>query len=176
MREAPAAFRRLCVETADYNKSPGNAHAPAAFRRLCVETEQRILSLQVQQSQPPLGGCVLKQPVSSIPELRQDPAAFRRLCVETITKCNGKDLQQPAAFRRLCVETCYMPENWLFICQPAAFRRLCVETSPDHLFHAQNAQPPLGGCVLKLAGLLRVLMSYLPAAFRRLCVETMGHQ
>ena len=34
-------------------------------------------------SQPPSGGCVLKQVVGQTYEFRYDPAAFRRLCVET---------------------------------------------------------------------------------------------
>ena len=38
LREAPAAFRRLCVET-DGLSVINAAIAPAAFRRLCVETE-----------------------------------------------------------------------------------------------------------------------------------------
>ena len=34
------------------------------------------------------------------------------------------------------------------------------------------AQPPLGGCVLKLTACSRRLKNLSPAAFRRLCVET----
>ena len=34
------------------------------------------------------------------------------------------------------------------------------------------AQPPSGGCVLKLSGVLITAEVVLPAAFRRLCVET----
>ena len=37
----PAAFRRLCVETADWKTSPMRV-SPAAFRRLCVETEDAL--------------------------------------------------------------------------------------------------------------------------------------
>ena len=37
LREAPAAFRRLCVETAS-NRVRAIPKEPAAFRRLCVET------------------------------------------------------------------------------------------------------------------------------------------
>ena len=59
LRGAPAAFRRLCVETrrAARGKSGG---APAAFRRLCVETAARSRENQIGR-----------------------PAAFRRLRVET---------------------------------------------------------------------------------------------
>ena len=35
--EVPAAFRRLCVETENFDKFNG-IPLPAAFRRLCVET------------------------------------------------------------------------------------------------------------------------------------------
>ena len=62
--------------------------------------------------------------------------------------------QEPAAFRRLCVET---PLN---VCQyiaisPAAFRRLCVETNLGLKPCGRLRQPPLGGCVLKLLGMVR---------------------
>ena len=41
LREAPAAFRRLCVETLErLNKNLEKS--PAAFRRLCVETVIQI--------------------------------------------------------------------------------------------------------------------------------------
>ena len=55
----PAAFGRLCVET--FNVDAGySAGFPAAFGRLCVETIQFIPSI-VMPTQPPSGGCVLKQ-------------------------------------------------------------------------------------------------------------------
>ena len=59
LRGAPAAFRRLCVETS-YHAAKYPIELPAAFRRLCVETKptDRLTS---QPPQPPLGGCVLKQ-------------------------------------------------------------------------------------------------------------------
>ena len=37
----PAAFRRLCVETAGMRKRACITPKPAAFRRLCVETMLR---------------------------------------------------------------------------------------------------------------------------------------
>ena len=40
LREAPAAFRRLCVETQERKIEPLRS-SPAAFRRLCVETDGR---------------------------------------------------------------------------------------------------------------------------------------
>ena len=145
---SPAAFRRLCVETAN-RRTNGFAPNPAAFRRLCVETSRFDSSKKTGTVQPPSGGCVLKlltavamllicaQPPSGGCVLKQRsgqgvmvaqvPAAFRRLCVETghtVAAC-GDDF--PAAFRRLCVETLPNVQRWL-ICPPAAFRRLCVET------------------------------------------------
>ena len=55
----PAAFRRLCVETAWEGCWHCSTH-PAAFRRLCVETF--VLSqIDAYLIQPPSGGCVLKQ-------------------------------------------------------------------------------------------------------------------
>ena len=62
LREAPAAFRRLCVETLA-SAALSAAVFPAAFRRLCVETVV------------PLG--------RRAAVCRPFPAAFRRLCVET---------------------------------------------------------------------------------------------
>ena len=56
LREAPAAFRRLCVETM-LRILPIVLLRPAAFRRLCVET----LLLPYCFLQPPSGGCVLKR-------------------------------------------------------------------------------------------------------------------
>ena len=55
---APAAFRRLCVETVVELPS-ALPWEPAAFRRLCVETYLQIKRSPFQ-TQPPSGGCVLK--------------------------------------------------------------------------------------------------------------------
>ena len=59
LREAPAAFRRLCVETVRVRRVKPAAR-PAAFRRLCVETYLKKYNNMIY-----------------------NPAAFRRLCVET---------------------------------------------------------------------------------------------
>ena len=100
----PAAFRRLCVETAAVIFAGGSA-GPAAFRRLCVETGFKGRKKSCRSSQPPLGGCVLK--LSSLQGFRREvsPAAFRRLCVETAPYTPQGSNTPPAAFRRLCVET-----------------------------------------------------------------------
>ena len=58
LREAPAAFGRLCVET-NLLQNPLNDQMPAAFGRLCVETASTA-GKRPEQSQPPSGGCVLK--------------------------------------------------------------------------------------------------------------------
>ena len=81
----PAAFRRLCVETASPSRRQTKPLSPAAFRRLCVETAYNAR----------------RQDVGA-------PAAFRRLCVETASWSRRAVGKAPAAFRRLCVET---PEN-----------------------------------------------------------------
>ena len=78
------------------------------------------------ETQPPLGGCVLKRQHRQNISDRLGPAAFRRLCVET------------GAPSRNC---CSQP--------PAAFRRLCVETLVRRSASCSSIQPPLGGCVLK---------------------------
>ena len=56
--------------------------APAAFRRLCVETDLKLRRFWTL-AQPPSGGCVLKLSLTNVEPLIGHPAAFRRLCVET---------------------------------------------------------------------------------------------
>ena len=56
-------------------------------------------------SQPPSGGCVLKQHRYKLLWHAAPPAAFRRLCVETASVPRRAGGESPAAFRRLCVET-----------------------------------------------------------------------
>ena len=56
---APAAFGRLCVETSD-SVSFNFSSSPAAFGRLCVETLGTPLNM-IGTFQPPSGGCVLKR-------------------------------------------------------------------------------------------------------------------
>ena len=56
-------------------------------------------------SQPPSGGCVLKQHLIVSVAVGLEPAAFRRLCVETSGCLALGRALSPAAFRRLCVET-----------------------------------------------------------------------
>ena len=57
----PAAFRRLCVETASGAYISIKCPKPAAFRRLCVETKRKNRLMCCLRGQPPSGGCVLKQ-------------------------------------------------------------------------------------------------------------------
>ena len=56
---------------------------PAAFGRLCVETTVWSMGLCMPYSQPPSGGCVLKQYGDPCWVANMVPAAFGRLCVET---------------------------------------------------------------------------------------------
>ena len=100
-------------------------------------------------TQPPSGGCVLKQLKEHCSILAAKPAAFRRLCVETTCDNQPAEDGAPAAFRRLCVETT-APAGSAGNPTPAAFRRLCVETRRS----------------------CRLIFQRDPAAFRRLCVET----
>ena len=177
LREAPAAFRRLCVETVCDKAEEEGWEKPAAFRRLCVETLTKTTALSPLSAQPPLGGCVLKRPTAvsafrrvfqpplggcvlkhSSPFSKQPaipPAAFRRLCVETVMMRLALSVAYPAAFRRLCVETFQAVLFRLHGC-PAAFRRLCVETKRQCRLHRKATQPPLGGCVLKQKRLRRM--------------------
>ena len=59
LREPPAAFGRLCVETS-LPAVVSVSNAPAAFGRLCVETIVQTFEL-IRNGQPPSGGCVLKR-------------------------------------------------------------------------------------------------------------------
>ena len=77
---------------------------PAAFRRLCVETAN-LISAIVPVAQPPSGGCVLKLTAcqSSTPPLLQPPSGG---CVLKLkARIAEWEAKSPAAFRRLCVET-----------------------------------------------------------------------
>ncbi len=143
--------------------------------------------------QPPSGGCVLKHFELLLKNRLKAPAAFGRLCVETRICCVIAELLLPAAFGRLCVET-RLVRQVCYIKNPAAFGRLCVETQPIRLPMPSaipaafgrlcvetfginwtvrlTAQPPSGGCVLKLCPRKAFPRPNLPAAFGRLCVET----
>ena len=57
--------------------------APAAFGRLCVETPFFRVHLPQVRVQPPSGGCVLKHDEYEGSIELELPAAFGRLCVET---------------------------------------------------------------------------------------------
>ena len=56
----PAAFGRLCVETVKLEHKELFLK-PAAFGRLCVETKLHNIVRCKGNCQPPSGGCVLKQ-------------------------------------------------------------------------------------------------------------------
>ena len=56
-------------------------------------------------SQPPSGGCVLKPRLMPLRAWLPWAAAFGRLCVETVYARFGQTLGSAAAFGRLCVET-----------------------------------------------------------------------
>ena len=60
--------------------------APAAFGRLCVETSDRLNITGRPGIQPPSGGCVLKLNLRSLIAFASAPAAFGRLCVETFNE------------------------------------------------------------------------------------------
>ena len=78
---------------------------PAAFGRLCVETAKVYKPVADTMYQPPSGGCVLKHERAKRRLEQDDPAAFGRLCVETVGSADNRLAGLPAAFGRLCVET-----------------------------------------------------------------------
>ena len=120
----PAAFGRLCVETAPPSV-PALPPVPAAFGRLCVETpptSKKALSL----AQPPSGGCVLKHYSifgcktggSKCPPYGNRRCAYHILCV--------------AVARIHAVSGCLRMQNgWAASAHPtepalAALSRICV--------------------------------------------------
>ena len=125
LREAPAAFGRLRVETANEEATPIGLF-PAAFGRLRVETITRIGLLGLSQ-----------------------PAAFGRLRVETWSEWDISPGLEPAAFGRLRVETVYslVHDDMPAIQLPSGG---CV-LKPHYMEEVgQKAnQLPSGGCVLK---------------------------
>ena len=105
--------------------------------------------LEVQQNQPPLGGCVLKQ-------------------FKSITRTNHT-AQPPLGGCVLKLE--FKAGDEIGECQPPLGG--CV--LKQYLFlrlRAKRHQPPLGGCVLKQGEYTPEQAKADPAAFRRLCVET----
>ena len=105
--------------------------------------------------QPPSGGCVLKPPKIGDDGKLYQSAAFGRLCVETADYNKSPGNAHSAAFGRLCVETTCAGVGSPLSCS-AAFGRLCVETIACCPRTTLTAQPPSGGCVLKLLnGMLR---------------------
>ena len=122
---APAAFRRLCVETVK-PICRINSASPAAFRRLCVETIRRY-STHYARHQPPLGGCVLKlSHATRCQAYRTQPPLGGCVLKLLLIYLSQKTKTQPPLGgcvlkpRALGAAQCGRP--------PAAFRRLCVET------------------------------------------------
>ena len=84
----PAAFRRLCVETADF------IHAVCGFGQPpsggCVLKLSWMSIISILNIQPPSGGCVLKHRIKFHTVYQHLPAAFRRLGVETPATADGR--------------------------------------------------------------------------------------
>ncbi len=120
---------------------------PAAFRRLCVETNHGVKA-KAGETQPPSGGCVLKQAIEekALNEQIQPPSGGCVLKRATIRR-HGQLVAQPPSGG--CVLKQIRTPR-LAGCKPAAFRRLCVETINLNEWLKKSNQPPSGGCVLKL--------------------------
>ena len=151
LREAPAAFGRLCVETLILSMTVAAWVQPPSGG--CVLKLKDELIKRGARSQPPSGGCVLKPSSGGRLPAPPYPAAFGRLCVETyLIDLHQNTPSAPAAFGRLCVETTQK-------------NRICLK---------RGNQPPSGGCVLKPRSKYRADARFQPAAFGRLCVETLA--
>ena len=120
-----ATFGWLCVETEMITLGLMMANA-ATFGWLCVET-LRSAWLSETCSQPPSGGCVLKQ--------------------ELIAKAQALNTQPPSGgcvLKQMCMIYHYLQST------AATFGWLCVETIFASRIHGlYTTQPPSGGCVLK---------------------------
>ena len=103
MPQVPAAFGRLCVETMADNQTKLHQTQPPSGG--CVLKQQGAMPSDLRQLQPPSGGCVLKRIVLAVLLIGVNPAAFGRLCVETVLVVSFVHIRCPAAFGRLCVET-----------------------------------------------------------------------
>ena len=144
---------------------------PAAFGRLCVETNSLIRASQ-NSTQPPSGGCVLKQRNRANRASGNQPAAFGRLCVETWVVKQTK------------ITPPLQPPSGGCVLKPARSQsRICCKSQPpsggcvlklkmETRTYCEYLQPPSGGCVLKRYAMLEVALTMRPAAFGRLCVET----
>ena len=126
LREAPAAFGRLRVETVSHTRGIART-APAAFGRLRVETCLTVRRYAAIHCQPPSGGCVLKQAnfLGKMPENSQPPSGG---CVlKPKHRMGGSKLRhQPPSGG--CVLKPLALVVFGFTAYPAAFGRLRVET------------------------------------------------
>ena len=100
----------------------------ATFGWLCVETFSPVVAQQLQQKQPPSGGCVLKPRYKTrgINETGQPPSGgcvLKQECV--IARSNWRTA---ATFGWLCVETDVI-KRYLNEITAATFGWLCVETT-----------------------------------------------
>ena len=125
LREAPAAFGRLCVETS-HGITKHRKSRPAAFGRLCVET-LAVGGFLPPARQPPSGGCVLKHlTVRWSHKTQFQPPSGGCVLKQNCSLCGSKIISQPPSGG--CVLKLGQGENHKWILTPAAFRRLCVET------------------------------------------------
>ena len=93
-----------CVLKQSHRRHSPTHGLPAAFGRLCVETAGAV-DLIIGGVQPPSGGCVLKPAYSTAWQglARQPPSGG---CVLKHTnRLDDNGYEMPAAFGRLCVET-----------------------------------------------------------------------
>ena len=102
-----------------------------------------------KQTQPPSGGCVLKQNIITLlPIFMNQPPSGG--CVLKLKGCYHRAATMyPAAFRRLCVETMANPAiRRMELIQPPSGGCVLKQATNQEIFK-KVAQPPSGGCVLK---------------------------
>ena len=123
----PAAFGRLCVETAQVGLKE-RVISPAAFGRLCVET-QIPYGIDGDAVQPPSGGCVLKL-----------------LLVMEMASLTGQPPSGGCVLKPNLYEYPLDSQN-----QPPSGGCVLKLARKGRLLRKLTSQPPSGGCVLKLS-------------------------
>ena len=121
----------------------------ATFGWLCVETVTTKIFVRKLKTQPPSGGCVLKQSCGH-QETAHKPQPPSGGCV----------LKQHLHTRKIF--TLAQPPSGGCVLKHHLI--ICAVVS--------EKQPPSGGCVLKRFGVVLVKRLYLAATFGWLCVET----
>ena len=148
LREAPAAFGLLCVETLpSFLISARDFQPPSGC---CVLKLTSSYYPNESTIQPPSGCCVLKRYLEVKPDIKLDPAAFGLLCVETLRQilfllARSQPPSGCCVLKQQSSQGLTLP-----VVQPPS--GCCVLKPWQHQWiYSNKNQPPSGCCVLKPA-------------------------